>query len=309
MLSGIFIQGGSGGGYFFTVLGMSDEESAETPVVVAPQASEVVPLNQTMMNCPPSPQLKPPPPLNLVDCSTKKWKSWKQAWLKFSTFSKILTQDVSYQKALFLCTIGQSALEIYNAFRYNTSDNPDKVDNIIVKFDEYFMGDVNKIYERFKFNQRNQEVGKSFDTYLTGLGNLAESCNFCTCRNMSHSLLRDRIVLGIRNEDARKRLLQNPNPNLDLRKCIDICRTSESATTELQAIGGKLEQVHTVNNAYSSMKTRGKRGGRAEDLNNQMPRKLKCKFCCKSRVLKKELCPALGKRCNLCRKMKHWKSS
>ena len=83
----------------------------------------------------------------------------------------------------------------------------------------------------------------------------------------------------------------------------------ESATTQLQAIGGKLEEVHTVNNADSSMKTRGKRGGRADDLNSQMSRKLRCKFCCKSHVLKKELCPARGKRCNLCGKMNHWKGS
>ena len=244
------------------------------------------------MNRPPLPQVKPPPPLNLADCSAKKWKLWNQAWLNFAIVSKISTQDDSYQKALFLCTIGQNALEIYNAFRYSTSDHPDKVDTIIAKFDEYFMGDVNETYERFKFNRRNQEAGESFDAYLTALRNLADSCNFCTCPNMSDSLLRDRIVLGIRNEDARKRLLQERK--LDLKKCIDICRTSESATTQLQAIGGKLEEVHTVKNEDISLNTKGKRGGRADDSKNQMSRKLKCKFCCKSHVLKKELCPAWG---------------
>ena len=163
---------------------------------------------------------------------------WKQAWLNFAIVSKISTQDDSYQKSLFLCTIGQ------NPFRYSTSDHPDKVDTIIAKFDEYFMGDVNKTYEHFKFNQWHQEDGESFDAYLTALRNLAVSCNFCTCANMSDSLLRDRIVLGIRNEDARKRLLQERK--LDLKKYIDICRPSESVATQLQAIGGKLEEVHTV---------------------------------------------------------------
>ena len=181
------------------------------------------------------------------------------------------------------------------------------MDTIIAKFDEYFMGDVNETYERFKFNQRNQEAGESFDAYLTGLRNLTESCNFCTCPTMSDSLLRDRIVLGIRNEDARKRLLQERR--LDLKKCIDICRTSESATTQLQAVGGKLEEIHTIKPEDSSLKTRGKRGGRTDDLNNQGSRKLRCKFCCKSHVLKKQLCPAWGKRCNLCGRMNHWKGS
>ena len=155
------------------------------------------------MNRPPVPQVKPPPHLNLADCSAKKCKLWKQAWLNFVIVSRILTQDDSHQKALFLCTIGQRALEIYNAFIYNTSDNPEKVDTIIVKFDEYFMGDVNETYERFKFNQRSQEAGKSFDAYLTGPRNLAESCNFCTCPNMNDSLLRDH-----RPWDSKRRCTQ-----------------------------------------------------------------------------------------------------
>ena len=154
---------------FVTILAMSDKGSAETPVVVTSQASQVVPLGQTTMNRLPLPQVKPPPPLNLADCSAKKWKLWKQAWLNFAIVSKISTQDDSYQKALFLCKIGQNALEIYNAFRYGTSDHPDKVDTTIAKFNEYFMGDVNETYECFKVNQRNQEAGESFNAYLTAL--------------------------------------------------------------------------------------------------------------------------------------------
>ena len=110
--------------------------------------------------------MKPPPPLDLADCWPKKWKLWKQAWLNLAIVSKISTQNDSFQKALFLYTIGQSALEIYSAFQYNTSDNPDKEDTIIAKFDEYFMGDVNETYERFNFNQRNQKAG-DLKRYMT----------------------------------------------------------------------------------------------------------------------------------------------
>ncbi|KAK2568864.1 hypothetical protein P5673_006914 [Acropora cervicornis] len=80
---------------------MSDEESAETPVVIASQASQFIPSSQTTMNRPPLPQVKPPPPVNLADCLAKKWKLWKQAWFNFAVGSKILTQDDSYQKLSF----------------------------------------------------------------------------------------------------------------------------------------------------------------------------------------------------------------
>ena len=150
----------------------------------------------------------------LLSCSAKRWKLWKQTWLNFAIVSKISTQGEAYQKALFLCTIGQSALEIFNAFQFTASEDPNRAGTIIAKFDEYFTGDVNETYERYKFNQRNQEAGENFDAYLTTLRNMTDTCNFCTCPTMKDSLIRDRIVLGIRNDDAGKRLLQERKLNL-----------------------------------------------------------------------------------------------
>lgn len=278
---------------------MSDDETSTGAAAAALSPAS----SQATMSRPPLPQVKPPPPLNLADCSAKKWKLWKQTWVNFAIVSKIASQDAQYQKALFLCTIGQGALEIFNAFQYSEGEDPNKVDTIISKFEEYFTGEINETYERFKFNQRNQEVGEAFDAYLTALRNLAETCNFCTCPAMGDSLLRDRIVLGIKNEEARKRLLQERK--LNLKKCIDICRTSESATAHLQAIGGKHEEVHQVKLKDSHKKSDKRREstGSTSERKNIQPRKLKCKFCSQSHVLKKELCPAWGKRCNMCGKM------
>ena len=197
---------------------MGDDEGSPGATVTVSSPSSVAASNHAVMHRPPLPQVKPPPPLNLADCSAKKWKLWKQTWLNYAVVSKVASQDASYQKALFLCIIGQGALEIFNAFQYTSSEDPDKVDTIITKFEEYFTGDVNETYERFKFNQRDHEVGESFDAYLIALRNMAETCNFCTCPAMSDSLLRDRIVLGIKNDDARKRLLQERK--LNLKKCI-----------------------------------------------------------------------------------------
>ena len=213
------------------------------------------------------------------------------------------------RRLFFFAPSGRAPWKI-NAFQFTASEDSNKVDTIIVKFDEYFTGDVNETYERFKFNQRNQEAGENFDAYLTALRNMTDTCNFCTCPTMKDSLIRDRIVLGIRKEDARKRLLQERK--LDLKKCIDICRTSEGATTHMQAIGGKLEEVHWINKAKGPPKTSGRRSDRPEhlpDRSNSQSRKLKCKFCLKIHLMKKELCPAWGKRCSVCGKMNHWRGS
>ena len=173
---------------------MSDDEATTGAAAAASSSPSTPASSQATVSRPPLPQVKPPPPLNLADCSAKRWKLRKQNWLNFAIVSKISSQDAQYQRALFLCAIGQSALEIFNAFQYSEGEDPNNVETIISKFEEYFTGEINETYERFKFNQRNQEDGEAFDAYLTALRNLAETCNCCTCPAICDSLLRDRIA-------------------------------------------------------------------------------------------------------------------
>ena len=63
---------------------------------------------------------------------------------------KFFSQDAQDQKALFLCTIGQGALEIYNAFRYSASEDFDRVETLISKFEEFFTEEVKETFERFE---------------------------------------------------------------------------------------------------------------------------------------------------------------
>ena len=105
---------------------------------------------------------------------------------------------------------------------------------IIEKFDESTIGEVNETYERYIFNGRNQGQDESIDAYITALRSLAKTCGFCDC--LADSLLKDRIVLGISNHTLRKRLLQERK--LDLKKCIDLCRSSEAASSQIKNISG-----------------------------------------------------------------------
>ena len=137
---------------------------------------------------------------------------------------------------------------------------------------------------------------------------MLKTCNFCTC--LTDSLLRDRIVLGTKDDHTRKRLLQERS--LNLKKCIDICKSGEMAMAHLGAMGTKTEEVHRVNKASFSPRPRhnnrsnsGHTPTRSQN-NSSMPR---CKFCLKRHVLKKESCPAWGRNCNVCGKKNHWKGS
>ena len=83
---------------------------------------------------------------------------------------------------------------------------------------------------------------------------MRKTCNFCEC--LSDSLLRDHIVLGIRDNDARKRLLQERS--LDLKKCIDICKSAENAITHLGAMAGKSKEVIIIMRVFQGGKESAK---------------------------------------------------
>ena len=56
------------------------------------------------------------------------------------------------------------------------------------------MGNTNKIYERYLFNNRDQAVGESIDTYVAALRTLSKTCNY---GQLTDNLVRDGIVVGI----------------------------------------------------------------------------------------------------------------
>lgn len=133
------------------------------------------------------------------------------------------------------------------------------------KLDEYAIGEVNETYERYVFNSRDQEADESIDAYVAALRKLAQTCNLCTC--LHDSIIRDRIVLGVRSKQLRKRLLQERK--LTLSKCIDICRSTEATSSQLQAISGtETEDVNKIRHRDSrdksrkTDKTRGTKGNR-----------------------------------------------
>ena len=112
--------------------------------------------------------------------------------------------------------------------------------------------------------------GESFDNYLTAVESLAKTCNFAT---LYDSLLRDCLVIGIRSNNTRKRLLQERQ--LDLFKCIDICRASETSERQMKAIDSeeKVQKLKDKPSVSVQKQTRAEKPLR------------KCKFCARALVL------------------------
>ena len=114
--------------------------------------------------------------------------------------------DEKYKTAMFLSVIEEDALEIFvnDGMDFVPEANNEVVNKVIKKFEELCVGETNGTYERFILNRRDQEENESIDQYMMVLRKLAQAYNFCSCL-VHDSLIRDRLVMGIRNESIRKK--------------------------------------------------------------------------------------------------------
>ena len=141
---------------------------------------------------------------------------------------------------------------------------------------------------------------------------LSEYCGFAT---LWDSLIRDRLILGIKNDRVRKKLLEQKDLTLD--KALDILRTAELAEIRASEISTEEANVNRVKprktkspnsrteNNKSPMQTmvkqqippfKPKAKGALCKISATPVRSSECKFCGTAHEMKKSACPAVGKK-------------
>ena len=182
--------------------------------------------------------------------------------------------------ALLENCLSDDVLRTYEGFNFSTPESQRTTLEIIDKFEHYAVGEVNETFERYVFHKRVQSEGETFDQFESDLRVLIKTCSFC--ESCVESVVRDRIVLGIRNPDIRQELLKKRK--LTLAECVDTCRAMESATAHGSTLNSttvnSIKQKHrkTIGNSKTS----------------------ECLFCGLKHPFAKEKCPAYGKMCTKC---------
>lgn len=82
---------------------------------------------------------------------------------------------------------------------------------ILNSLEQYFKPAKNVIYERYLFGCCKQEEGEPIDCFVTRLRKKAATCEYGALRD---ELIRDKIVIGITNENTRRRLLREKDLTL-----------------------------------------------------------------------------------------------
>ena len=155
-------------------------------------------------------------------------------------------------------------------------------------------------------NNRNQRDDENTGSYIAELHRLFKTCQFCEC--LRSSLIRDRLVIGIRDGATRKYLLQKRDLTLD--NAIDICQGSEATAAHLKGIGGA--EAEKVNNLHASGKFQSQKhqNQKSKSHSEKMDKgkDVMCKICGRNHELKRKLCPAWGRKCSACQRYNHFSS-
>ena len=223
--------------------------------------------------------------------------------------------------------IGAPSVEVYNTFTFEAGKELD-LKTVTTKFDGYFMPRKNLTLERNKFFSRVQKPTETADQYVTELKNLASNCEF---GDLQSSLIKDRIVSGARSEAVRGRLLRESN--LTLEKALEICRSHElvEQTKSIVAVNQMSDvkprqyqkkpfrqgqrpsrpshQGHQQGQGHQQSRPQGQghQQSRTQGQGQQSgPKRSSCWNCGYSHKRGPDSCPAMGKKCAVCRKMNHF---
>ncbi|GBM94531.1 hypothetical protein AVEN_193015-1 [Araneus ventricosus] len=164
-------------------------------------------------------------------------------------------------------------------------------------FTNYCIPRRNVVFERFKFFSCSQQEGQQVDNYLTELKTLASTCDF---GDQEEGLIRDRVVLGIRDMSLQERLLRESD--LTLKKAAEFLRASEASKHQI-------ESVKSASKVHEIQKNRDKnsKGTASYTKNSASDTVFNCQKCGKEH--KKLKCPAYGKICSKCKRKKSFCSS
>ena len=178
-------------------------------------------------------------------------------------------------------------------------------DELVKALREHFKPQVIVIYERFKFYSRNQGQSESIAEFVAGIKACARTCEF---GDKLEEMLRDRLVMGLRDEGTQRHLLTVKD--LKFAEAVEISCSRAAAAKDVVAISShsnsNVNFVKRVNNNNKNSERRSTgtdgRPNKHSNNNKSFP-KSNC-FGCGGKHWKND-CPFKNAVCHNCKKSGH----
>ena len=165
-------------------------------------------------------KLKPPHELKIAGGNMA--DRWERFLERFRWYLAAVGEDGSEDKkkvAILLTVAGAEAQKVFRTFTYEPAkaavgnqpavpaETAEQFNTVVRKFTEFCVPRKNVIYERYVFHTRVQGEGETIDidSFTTDLRLKSQSCEL---GSLQDSLIRDRMVVGIRDSKIKERLLR-----------------------------------------------------------------------------------------------------
>lgn len=199
-----------------------------------------------------------------------------------------------------------------------TDEESTNYSKLTERFERYFIPRRNVIYERARFNLRSQMEHESVEEFITEVHRLAGTCDF---GSLKEELIRDRLVVGLRDKKLSERL--QLDSDLTLEKAVSMARNSEAVRGQQSLIHGdgttiKATTEKTSLDALTTSGTSSQRTKRPQPIRRQNRHtnagqnapaaNSSCRWCGSVQPHGRTQCPAHGRQCNNCKKLGHFAS-
>ena len=154
-------------------------------------------IHQTLVMNIPEPQV-----MSTKGNPAENWRFFKNSWKNYVIASGLDQRAQNVQLATLYTFLGKEACQIAEHIPITDPNSPESV---LEALSIHFEPQRNTIFERYVFNSATQEEEESSEQYFARLRKLAASCRY---EELSDELIRDRLVIGVRDHNVRKRLLR-----------------------------------------------------------------------------------------------------
>ncbi|UYV72154.1 K02A2.6-like [Cordylochernes scorpioides] len=160
--------------------------------------------------------------------AAENWRFFKSQWDNYQVATELNKKDNNVIRATFLSLIGKDCFNVFLNLDLK-EDEKNSLPKIIEALNNHFTPQKNVIYERYIFDTSNQEENEGIDSYTNRLRGLASSCEYDI---LTEELIRDRIVLGIKDNICRLRI-QKPK-QMNVRVIQEQDKSSDEAVLQLR---------------------------------------------------------------------------
>ncbi|CAH0713223.1 unnamed protein product, partial [Brenthis ino] len=240
-----------------------------------------------------------PAPLCLEGNLSENWRRFSQSFKIYLEAAGLNEASDTRLIAILLNTVGENALAVYNTFPKLPKDR--KLDDVLKQFHLYCNPKTNILHTRHLFYNRTQQIGESFDNFLTDVKAKASQCGFK--KECYEEMIRDRLVFGTIDKDSQEKLIKNGDPPLE--NVIASLRTAEITNSHIKEIQNSCQahdKIYSVSSSHTNKYTKDKQIKYSKEMYNNTVKT--CNKCGYSHNYAQ--CPAFGKTCAKCQKTNHF---